>query len=259
MKIPSFSLFIGRLALDLSLVYGISTVLIFNTVCPANRPEPVLPAPLAELAGLDTAPVMSASLATDPQNLTNIGAAVAPSAPAKPAKRPKAAKTNQPVAAKPAASQQTPKKAPEDPEDGTAYRVLQQFAGSVFQFSRIVADPENPTTVKSALCAMLAHWVQIFAEITRQGTEFGADQPIAIDTVVSSSAPISASPATTYADCHAAAQTNHIPAGLTAQVLDQHKFQEIQQFVATLDQETRANLLTMALYLYATEAQLELA
>lgn len=152
-----------------------------------------------------------------------------------PAKQPKPAKTANISPAKP----KTTDKTPEDPEDGTAYRVLQQFAGSVFQFSRIVADPENPATIKSALCAMLAHWVQIFAEITRHHPD---------NTDTNTDVPESTSPS----------RPKDIPLAKTVvSILDQQQLHEIDQFICSLDEPTKQLLLKLALYTYAAEARFE--
>lgn len=58
---------------------------------------------------------------------------------------------------------------PAKPEevDSTTYNVLSNFAGSLFDFAKLVMDPQNPANIQESLLSMVGHWVNIWAEATR--------------------------------------------------------------------------------------------
>ena len=53
-----------------------------------------------------------------------------------------------------------------DDSDPVAQKILQLFAASILAFGSLVADPHNPSNIKSALFSMATCWYKIFMTAT---------------------------------------------------------------------------------------------
>jgi hypothetical protein len=54
--------------------------------------------------------------------------------------------------------------------DPVAQKILQLFAASILAFGTLVADPHNPSNIKSALFSMATCWYKIFMTATAPET-----------------------------------------------------------------------------------------
>lgn len=60
----------------------------------------------------------------------------------------------------------TPETNSSSSSDPVAQKILQLFAASILAFGTLVADPHNPSNIKSALFSMATCWYKIFMTAT---------------------------------------------------------------------------------------------